>query len=184
MTHICVSKLNIIGSDNGLSPGRRQAIIWTNDGLLLIGPLGTNFSEISIEILAFSFKKMRLKVSSAKWRLFRFGLNVLRIVNLPVDGLASTNHVAFALVDWQVTYTITGYINVGKIPNSRNSVHKLRHGIIYGKIDRNKDTQFPILHRHKEQIYIIYIYLKCMTNVINVFEYHLIPAASLLTEFR
>ena len=46
MTHICVGKLNIIGSDNGLPPGRRQAIIWTNDGILLIRPLGTNFSEI------------------------------------------------------------------------------------------------------------------------------------------
>ena len=65
VTHICISKLTIIGSDNGLSPDRRQAIIWTNAGLLLIGPLGTNFSEILIEILTFSFKKMCLKVSSA-----------------------------------------------------------------------------------------------------------------------
>ena len=56
-----MSKLAIIGSDNGLSPERRQAIIWTNAGLLLIEPLGTNFSEILIEILTFSFKKMRLK---------------------------------------------------------------------------------------------------------------------------
>ena len=39
MTHICVGKLTIIGSDNGLSPGRRQAIIWTNDGILLIRTL-------------------------------------------------------------------------------------------------------------------------------------------------
>ena len=77
VTHICVSKLTIIGSDNGLSPHRRQAIIWTNDGILLIGPLGTNFSEISIEILTVSFKKMRLKVSSAKRRPFCLGLNVL-----------------------------------------------------------------------------------------------------------
>ena len=37
VTHICVSKLSIIGSDNGLSPDRRQAIIWTNAGILLIG---------------------------------------------------------------------------------------------------------------------------------------------------
>ena len=51
---ICVSKLAIIGSDNGLSPGRRQGIIWTNAGILLIGPLGTNFSEILIEIDVFS----------------------------------------------------------------------------------------------------------------------------------
>ena len=77
VTHICVSKLTIIGSDNGLSPGRRQAIIWTNAGILLIGPYGTNFSEILIEILAFSFTKMSLKVSSAKWRPFCLSLNVL-----------------------------------------------------------------------------------------------------------
>ena len=77
VTHICVGKLIIIGSDNGLSPGRRQAIIWTNAGILLIGPLGTNFSEILIEIDTFSFKKMHLKISSAKWRPFCLGLNVL-----------------------------------------------------------------------------------------------------------
>ena len=71
VTHICVSKLTIID--------RRQAIIWTNAGILLIGPLGTNFSEILIEILTFSFEKMRLKVSSAKRRPFCLGLNVLSI---------------------------------------------------------------------------------------------------------
>ena len=53
MTHICVSKLTIIGPDNGLSPGQCQAIIWTNAGILLIGPLGTNFSEIVIQIQTF-----------------------------------------------------------------------------------------------------------------------------------
>ena len=79
VTHICVSKLTNIGPDNGLSPGRRQAIIWTNDGILLIGPLGTNFSEILIEIYIFSFKKMHLKMSSAKCRPFCLGLNVLNI---------------------------------------------------------------------------------------------------------
>ena len=78
MTHICVSNLITIGSVNGLSPGRRQAITWTNAGILLIGPLGTNFSEILIQIPTFSFKKMRLKVSSAKWRPFCLGLNVLK----------------------------------------------------------------------------------------------------------
>ena len=46
VTYICVSKLTIIGSDNGLSPGRRQAIIWTKAAILLIGPLETNLSEI------------------------------------------------------------------------------------------------------------------------------------------
>ena len=77
VTHICVSDLTRIGSDNGLSPGRRQAIIRTNVGIMLIGPLGTNFSEMLIEIHTFSFKKMRLKVSSAKRRPFCLGLNDL-----------------------------------------------------------------------------------------------------------
>ena len=57
MMHICISKLTLIGSDKGLSPGWRQAIIWTNAEILLIGPLGTIFSEIVIEIHSFSFKE-------------------------------------------------------------------------------------------------------------------------------
>ena len=77
VTHICVSKLTIIGSDNGLSPGRRQALIWTNAGILLIEPLGTNFNETSIEIHTFSFKKIHLTLLSAKRRPFCLGLNVL-----------------------------------------------------------------------------------------------------------
>ena len=78
VTHICLSNLTIIVSDNGLSPGRRQAIIWTNAGILLIGPLGTNLSEILIGIQIFSFKKMHLKMASAKWRPLCLGLNVLK----------------------------------------------------------------------------------------------------------
>ena len=75
--YIYVGNLTIIGSDNGLSPGRRQAIIWTNAGISSIGPLGTNFSEILIKIITFSFKKMSLKVSSGKRRPSCLGLNVL-----------------------------------------------------------------------------------------------------------
>ena len=70
VTHICVGKLAIIGSDNGLSRGRRQAIIWTNAGLSSFGTPETNFSEILIEIETFSFKKMHLTISSGKWRPF------------------------------------------------------------------------------------------------------------------
>ena len=77
MTHIYVSELTIIGSDNGLSPGWRQAIISTNAGILLIGPSGTNFSQIVIEIQTFSLRKMRLKMSSVKRQPFCLGLNVL-----------------------------------------------------------------------------------------------------------
>ena len=86
VTHTCVSTLTIIGSDNGLSPGRRQAIIETNAGILLIGPLGTNFSEILIGIQTFSFK-MHLKMPSAKWRLFGLGLNELTVFPKLMDLL-------------------------------------------------------------------------------------------------
>ena len=59
-------------------PGRQQAIIWISAGLLLIGPLGTNFSQILIAIHTFSFKKMHFKMSSGKWCPFCLGLNVLK----------------------------------------------------------------------------------------------------------
>ena len=49
--HICLSKLTIIDSDNGLSPGLRQAIIWINADILLIV---SNFSEILIKIDTYS----------------------------------------------------------------------------------------------------------------------------------
>ena len=75
--HICVSNLAIIGADNGLMPGRLQPIIWTNAGISLIGPLGTNFSEILIEICTFAFKKMHLKMTSAKWRTYCLWLKIL-----------------------------------------------------------------------------------------------------------
>ena len=78
-THICVGNLTIIGSDNGLSPDRRQAIIWTNAWILFIGTLGINFSKIFNGIQTFSFKNMHLKISSAKWRPFCIGLNVLTL---------------------------------------------------------------------------------------------------------
>ena len=80
VTHICVSDPTSIGSDNDLSPGRRQAIIWTNAGIFLIGPLGTSFSEIVIKMQTFSLRKMRLKMSYAKRQPFcRLGLNVFYV---------------------------------------------------------------------------------------------------------
>ena len=73
LTHICVGNLTIIGSDNGLSPYRRQAIIWTNAGIVLIGPL------ILIKIHTFSFKKSNFKLLSAKSQPFCLGSNVLTL---------------------------------------------------------------------------------------------------------
>ena len=72
-TYIC--NLTIVSSDNGLLPGWHQAIIWTNAGILLIGPFITNLSEILIEDLHFT--KMLVKMSSAKRRPICFSLNVV-----------------------------------------------------------------------------------------------------------
>ena len=121
MTHICVSNLTIIGSDNGLSPSRRQAIIWTNAGILLIGPLGTNLSEILILTDTFSFKKMHLKVSSVKWRPFCLGLNVL----METDK----GYVIYMHNCWDV-YIYMGECN---IPNWR--LHFLAHLTLIGQLN-------------------------------------------------
>ena len=86
VTHICVGTQTIIGSDNGLAPGRRQAIIWTSAGILFIGPLGANFNEIVIEIDTLLFKKMHLKMSSGKWRPCCLGLIVVCIMYMISGG--------------------------------------------------------------------------------------------------
>ena len=99
VTHICVSKLTNIGSDNGLSPGRRQAIIRTNAGILLIRHLGTNFSEISRAIHTFSFKKMHLKMSSGKWRPSCLGLNVLTEGYSNIDSLMGSYWLRHMIID-------------------------------------------------------------------------------------
>ena len=49
-----------------------------NAGILLIEPFGTKFSEISIEIHIFVFKKMHLKMSSGKWQPFCLSLSMLK----------------------------------------------------------------------------------------------------------
>ena len=67
-----------------------KAIIWTNAGILLIGPLGTNLSEILRKIHTFSRKKMHLKMSCGKWRPFFLGLNVL----IDSDQNTSMHHVS------------------------------------------------------------------------------------------
>ena len=107
VTHICVSELTIIGSDNGFSPWRRQAIIWNNAGLLLIEPIGTNVSEISIEIQTFSIKKMHLNMSSEKWRPFCLGLNVSDFQN--TDHSSSSRAIYGLCLLWVLYYSGTEY---------------------------------------------------------------------------
>ena len=105
LTHIPLVSVNwvIIGSDNGLSPRWCQVIIWTNAGMLLIGPLGTNVSEILITIYTFSFKKLHLKMSYVKWCPLCLGLNLLticRIIDEQLHLLYTHNYFVDRLWTW------------------------------------------------------------------------------------
>ena len=91
VTHICVDILTIIGSDNGLSPGRHQAINWINAGVLLIGPIGTNLSEILIPIITFLFKKKCIW----KCRLENVGHFVLALMCYKMPFTASNVNTQF-----------------------------------------------------------------------------------------
>ena len=74
--------ITTIGSDNGLAPGWRLAIIWTNTGILLNEPIGTNCSEIKIKTHTYSFKKLQLEMPSRNLWQFRLCLNVLTHIGL------------------------------------------------------------------------------------------------------
>ena len=106
--HIFVNKLTIIGSDNGLSPGRHQAIIWTNAGILLTGPLEINFSEILTDI--HTFLKMHLKKWSVKCPPFCLGLNVLREITFWLISCTDTYGASLSLLSW----SHTGYWEIYK----------------------------------------------------------------------
>ena len=100
MPHICIWVS--IGSDNGLSSARHQAITWTNAHILSIGPLGTNFREICIKIKNFLFKEMHLKTLSAKCQPFCPGRDEL--IN------AKLCHGLLLVSLWCVEYNVISYI--------------------------------------------------------------------------
>ena len=103
-TPICASKLTTIVSDHGFSPGRCQAIIWTNAGILLTGLLGINLSEILIGVYIFSVTKMHLKISG-KRRQFSLGLNAL--TDFPLDKMAPVLADAiFKCISWMKMITV------------------------------------------------------------------------------
>ena len=114
--HICVSNLTTIGSVNGLSPGRRQAITWTNAGILLIGPLGTNFSEILIGIPTFFIQEnacesivcemtailSRPQCVKFKSRETSFPHNTR--LGCPIVSKLYTHHGGITMANWELSY--------------------------------------------------------------------------------
>ena len=168
VTHICISKFTIIGSDNGLSPGQCQAIIWTNAEILLIEHLGTNFSEIVIEICTFSFKKMHLKMPSGKWRPFCLSLNVL--INMEgllwVQSLTNAIALRFHLCVWYVihghnVYSVWHLLLVIKISNQCT----LKHEISY------------LIHYYHKGVYnhTNYSYIACVVSKLSLDIHHVSP---------
>ena len=109
-THICVGNLSIIGLDNGLSSSRRQTIVSTNAGILLIGTLETNFSEILIGIQILSFKIMHLKMSSVKWRPFCLGLSIFKPfigpdAHCPADVITASDDLMLMATSESLSYS-------------------------------------------------------------------------------
>ena len=54
VTHICVKNKPIIGWDNGMSPVCYQAIVWTNAGWLIVGPM--EFAELCKQYFVYIFR--------------------------------------------------------------------------------------------------------------------------------
>ena len=104
VTHICVSKIIIIVSNNGLSPGRCQGIIWNNAGILLIAPLGINISEIVDEINVFLFKKIHLNISSEN------GVYFVSVSSKTSDAAYMCQYTRSSLVDMMACRSIPRHL--------------------------------------------------------------------------
>ena len=89
--HLWVSDPTNIDSDNGLLPGECPTIISTNAGILLVGPLQTNFNDILFEIQKFSCNKMNLKMLSVKWQPYCLSLTVLINLHTNQSGYVEYN---------------------------------------------------------------------------------------------
>ena len=98
--HICIGNLTTIDSDNGLSPGRRQAIIWTNDGTLLIGFFGTNHTENLIQIDIFSFKK----IENVVWKMM-----AIFYQTQCVNWLPPKKRFILIIVSYEIRHTVVSH---------------------------------------------------------------------------
>ena len=135
--HICVSNLTSICSDNGLSPGRHQAIIWTNAGILLIRPLGTNLWNINRNSYIFT-KYMHLKMSSGKRWPFCLRLDVLSYRSLSTTQDSSPHVVSYHFQISLINLHIKCDLHVG-VSHDRLTVHGVwpqatQHSAILGPL--------------------------------------------------
>ena len=163
--HISVSKFTIIGSDNGLSPGRRQAIIWTNAGILVMCTLGTHFREILIEIHKSLFKKNAFEMSSAECRPFCHGLNRLNVSKMPCTYLS------FATIWWPSVPSI--YKTNKKYADGSSQLKTARNSRHLHLNNWEKPTLFPTAGcdlTSREDISIIYANIDIAVSCLSITE--------------
>ena len=91
-THICVGNLTITGSDYGLSAPSHHLSQFCN----IVN--WTNFNRILFEIREFWYRKINVKMSSVKSRLFCLGLNVLTLVVVSSGYTKITRLMPFLMV--------------------------------------------------------------------------------------
>ena len=123
MTHICISKLTIIGSDNSLSPRWCQAIIWTNAGVLLIRTLGTNFSEILSDLSSAERRPSERDTGTmCKYRCFLSSF---------IDALCRVRNKIMYALSWRTVSPLTRVLFLYLFPslllNSGNRHNKTPH---------------------------------------------------------
>ena len=111
------------GSDNGLSLGRRQAIICTNADIVPIRPQGIKLNKTSFEIQIFSFKKMQFKVPPAKWRPFDL-IPVVLTNQILIVFMTLCRKGNDGIVYWRI-YTLLGHNRI-KIMNGPRWLCHLR----------------------------------------------------------
>ena len=155
VTQIYVSKLTIIGSDNGLSPRRYQAIIWTNVGILFMGPLWTNISEIQVNrnsyiiIQGNAFENVVRKLAAILSRLpcvngcvhCNAARSACQLVRFYVDGIAPDPWRASAWrkskYDQRVETTCPELIIVEKVGRVKTTLQRRHMGVIATQITGN-----------------------------------------------
>ena len=157
----CMIRVSI-GSDNGLSPIRYKAVIWTNAWLLSIGPLETFFSEILTKIHNFSFMKMHLKLSSVKCRSFcPGGDELMEHIMLSGTTVSSGNHTNLT--------PFTGMVHVSKAIIS-----------FYDKYTKMIDTLHSRYPHSVCSLCILLVYWPVLTlsfRDISLYDYHCVSKA-------
>ena len=112
-------------------------------GILFIGPWETNFSEILIGIQTFSFKKMHLKMLSAKWRPFCLDLNVLRVCKETVKS-----RVCLMFHYYEIREFIKMRNKMSNIQYLRPRIHIFRSKTQWLYTDTSIQSDIKICHQH------------------------------------